>query len=432
MAFKKILKTILPEKIFLWYHTQKARLAAYYYGYPSRELVMIGVTGTKGKTTTANYVWAVLEGGGYTTGLIGTANIRIGGSEVLNSYHMTMPDPFVIQKLLREMVAAGCTHTVMEVTSEGLKQGRQQGIDFDAAIFTNLTPEHLSSHHNNFEEYKTTKGELFRTLALSKKKIIAGKEVKKIICANIDDKESEYYLSFPADLHRTFGVSEADYQAHTISSDPKGVHFSVGSIAYDLSLLGEFNIWNALPAIILGDELEIDILKIKEALYSLTVPGRMEIMQRDSYMVIVDYAHEGASMNYVLDTARGLAGTQKVIVLLGAEGGGRDKTKRAVMGEAVGAKADFVVVSNVDPYEDDPKEIADDIARAAKNAGKTQNKNLFIILDRKKGIKKALSLASPGDVVLITGKGAEQSIVIDGISHPWDDREVVRELLKKV
>ena len=149
---KKLLKNLIPEWVFLVYHWKLAWLAALRYGFPARKLVMIGITGTKGKTTTANFIWSVLEYGGFKSGLIGTANIRIGEVETMNEYHMTMPGPFVIQKILRSMVDAGCQYCVMEATSEGLKQWRHKGIWFDIAVFTNLTPEHLPSHGGSFDK----------------------------------------------------------------------------------------------------------------------------------------------------------------------------------------------------------------------------------------------------------------------------------------
>lgn len=415
-------------------------------------MVIIGITGTKGKTSSANFIWSVLSAGGYKTGLIGTANIRIGEIEMLNKYHMTMPGRFILQKLLKQMVKAGCKYCIVETTSEGTKQWRHYGIFYDIAVFTNLTPEHLEAHSNSFEKYKEAKGEMFKALKNSSRKIINGKEIKKIIIANHNNLHADYYLNFWADKKITYGIEGGsafakatagkEFIAKNIYNNPDGVEFSVGESKYNLNILGKFNVYNALPAIAIGLVSNISPEIIAKGLKNLkSIPGRMEkIDEGQNFLVFVDYAHEKEGMNAVLDTARDLVSQNngKIIVLLGAEGGGRDKVKRPILGEIAAKKADFVIVSNVDPYEDDPKEICEDIAVAAENpsaswrtgGGKVREKNLFVIEDRREGIKKALSLAQENDVVLITGKGAEQSIVIGGKHSPWDDRKIVKEELK--
>ncbi|MDP3710286.1 MAG: UDP-N-acetylmuramyl-tripeptide synthetase [bacterium] len=434
MKLKHFFKKITPQFLFSAYHYCLAWIAAFYYRLPARKLIIIGVTGTKGKTTTANFLWAALNYNGYKTGLISTANIRIGDSEVLNKYHMTMPGRLVSQELLADMVRAGCKFCVAEVTSEGIKQWRHKGIFYDIAVFTGLAPEHLEAHGGSFEEYKKAKGKLFASLAKYKHKILDGKLVPKMIIANYDSEYKDYFLGFWADRKITYGFGEgADFVAKDIKNTPKGVGFSCGLQNYNLNILGDFNVFNSLPAIALGTEIKILPENIKEALAKLeVVPGRMEkIEEGQKFKVIVDYAHEKESMTALLETAEKLVQRgKKIIILLGAEGGGRDKAKRPIMGELSGRKADFVIVSNVDPYEDDPKPILEDIAEAAEKAGKKRGENLFVIEDRREGIKKALSLAQEKDLVLITGKGAEQSIVIGGIRYPWDDRQVVKEELR--
>ncbi|MBI4363340.1 MAG: UDP-N-acetylmuramoyl-L-alanyl-D-glutamate--2,6-diaminopimelate ligase [Candidatus Doudnabacteria bacterium] len=423
LKLKKLIRSILPEWIFLVYHFLLAHLAVFYYGYPAKKLFVVGVTGTKGKTSTANFVWAVLTAGGYKTGQLGTANTRIGEKQTLNRMHMTMPSPFVIQKFLKQMVAAGCTHAVMEATSEGLKLFRHLGIKFDAAIFTNLTPEHLPSHGGSFEKYKQVKAQLMKNLT-----------GEKIIIANADSEYAKFYLGFPAKQKITFGIKQGDLLAENIIANQNGISFAVKNQPYRLSVLGSFNVYNALPAIALGQTLKIGYEQIKQGLENLKlIEGRMQkIEQGQNFTVIVDYAHEKVSMNAALDAVRSMAPKHHVIVLLGAEGGGRDQSKRPAMGEVAATKADFVIISNVDPYDDDPLKIANDIAQAAESSGKTREKNLFIILDRKAGIAQALGLARAGDVVLITGKGAEQSMIIGSKKIPWDDREMVKEELQKL
>ncbi len=433
MSIKSKLKKIIPERLVLQYHKINTIRASRKYNFPSEKMIMIGITGTKGKTTTANFIWSVLQSANIKCGLIGTANIKIGEKEELNKYHMTMPSSKIIQMLLSKMVDSGCSVCVMEVTSEGIKQYRHKGINFDFAVFTNLTPEHLPSHNNSFEQYKTTKQTLFKELCSNKHKNILGQKILKTIIANNDSSHFNDFLKFEAEQKVTFSINNSsDFQAKKISENQQNVIFTLNDKKYSLNILGGFNVYNALPAIIIGEKLGIKYKTIKEGLQCLTlIPGRMEnIKKGQNFKVIVDYAHEKVSMTAVTETAKKMIGKSgKIIVLLGAEGGGRDKAKRAQMGEIVAKNCDFVVVSNVDPYEDDPREIIEDIVRACEKFGKTREKDLFAIEDREEGIKKALSLAKTGDIVLITGKGAEQSITIDGKKYSWDDRRVVKKLL---
>ncbi|MEK7087581.1 MAG: UDP-N-acetylmuramoyl-L-alanyl-D-glutamate--2,6-diaminopimelate ligase [Patescibacteria group bacterium] len=448
MNIKSKIKKLIPERLISFYHLTLAASAAFYCGFPSKNMIVIGITGTKGKTSAANFIWSVLTAGGYKTGLIGTANIRNGDTHMLNKYHMTMPGRFILQKTLKQMLKAGCKFAVVETTSEGIKQWRHYGIFYDVAIFTNLTPEHLEAHGGDFLKYKEAKGRLFASLKNSYRKIIGEREVKKTIIANSDNQHSNYYLSFWADKKITYGLeSMADVIATDIKNTPNGLEFSVGGENFKTNILGKFNMYNALPAFVIGKIFNIPYNKIQEGFTNLKIiPGRMEkIDEGQNFLVFVDYAHEKEGMNAVLDTARDLVSENggppampthagragRVIVLLGAEGGGRDKAKRPVLGEIAAKKADFIVVSNVDPYEDDPREICEDIAVSVEKFGKTRNKDLFVIEDRREGIKKALSLADQNDVVLITGKGSEQSIVIGGKRYPWDDRTVVREELNQ-
>ena len=457
---KKFIKRFLPEKVFLIYHYFLSVIATVLYGFPSKKMIVIGVTGTKGKTSAANFIWACLSAGKEKTGIISTANIRIGNKENLNKYHMTMPGGFVIQKLMAEMVKAGCKYCVVETTSEGIKQYRHVGVYYDIAVFTNLTPEHLQSHGGSFEEYKRMKGKMFAALS-SHKKVLDGKEIEKCVVVNADSEHADYFMAFKAGKKITFGINnkKADYVAENIKETSDlvarpsagvnclaslpaciGVEFDVLDEArkaehFKIGIFGKFNVYNVLPAIAIGRFLGVSDASIKKGLEELSViPGRMEVIDEGrNFLTIVDYAHEKESITCVLEAASNMKGDGgKVIILLGAEGGGRDKAKRPIMGELSAKMADYVVVSNVDPYEDDPKRILEDIACAAEASGKVRGENLFVIEDRRAGIKKALSLAKLGDVVLITGKGAEQSIVIGGKKYYWDDRVVVREELRNL
>ncbi|NTU69674.1 UDP-N-acetylmuramyl-tripeptide synthetase [bacterium] len=433
---KKILRKLIPEKIILAYHYMQSLAAAIIYGFPAKNMIIVGVTGTKGKTSAINYVWSVLNSNGIKTGVISTANVKIGDKEELNKYHMTMPGRFLIQKLLKKMKNENCKYCLVETTSEGLKQFRHIGVYYDIAVFTNLTPEHLPSHEGSFEKYKEAKDLMFKYLEKSSSKYINDQAINKIIIANNDSEFADFYLNHNVDKKITFSMkNKSDFRARLIKESEKGINFIVNNVEYKSHIMGSFNIYNALPAIIIGKEAGLDNEQIKEGISNLSViPGRMEeINLNQDFKVLVDYAHEEQSITNVLKTANKVKDINgKVIILLGAEGGGRDTKKRSIMGKLSAELADYVIISDVDPYEDDRIKIIEDIAVIAEQNGKIRDKNLFTIADRKEGIKKALQLATNGDIVLITGKGAEQSITINGKKSFWDDRTVTKEELHKL
>lgn len=428
-------RKVIPKPIFrfLWpyYHSLMAWVATFYYGFPSRKLIVIGITGTKGKSTTANFIWSSLASGGIKSGLFTTANIRIGDRELPNIYHMTMPSPFIIQKFLSHAILEKCTAAIIETTSEGILQFRHEGINYDFLIFTNLTPEHIRSH-GSFENYRAAKQSLFKELSETPIKILNGTKIPKVIIANADSDEATNFLKFAANKKITFGIKNdsADIKAGNIEETIHGAEFIVDGTKISLKLMGAFNVSNALPAIALGEVLKLNKGDIIKGLENLTViPGRMEVIQRQPFTVIVDYAHEKESLSALLHTAEILKKSGKIILLIGAEGGGRDKTKRPIMGEIGAKRADYLVISNVDPYEESPTAIMNDIADGAKSCGMKVDKNLFLIEDREEGIRKAIFLARPGDFVLITGKGSEQSMIISKRRIPWDDRAIARKIL---
>lgn len=425
----------IPRPIFKfcapYYHWLMAYAAAFYYRFPSRKLIVIGITGTKGKSTTVNFVWSGLTSAGLKSGLFSTANIRIGNRESPNIYHMTMPSPFIIQKFLSHAILEKCTAAIIETTSEGILQFRHKGINYDFLIFTNLTPEHIRSH-GSFENYRAAKQLIFENLSKTSRKFLNGSKIPKVIIANADSDEALNFLKFAADKKVTYGTknNSSDIKANNVKETKSGVAFEVNGKKISLKLLGAFNVLNALPAIALGEVLKLNEKDIIKGLEDLSaIPGRMEVMQQEPFTVIVDYAHEKESLNALLNSADALKKSGKIILLIGAEGGGRDKTKRPIMGEVGARRADYLVVSNVDPYEERPTAIIKDIADGATSCGMKVDKNLFLIEDREEGIRKAIFLAHPGDLVLITGKGSEQSMIIGKRRIPWDDRAVLRKIL---
>lgn len=431
MTLKTAIKKLVPKQLLSLYHLSLAYFGAALYGNPSRKIVVIGVLGTRGKTTTSNYIWSVLTAAGYKVGQTGTANIRIGDEERLNPYHMTMPGRFRIQKLLAEMVKAECEIAIIETPSEGVEQFRHKGIAYDLLVFTVLYPERLAIHNWDPERCTQKSIEPFTELINQPRKKLRDSDVPKTIIVNRDSDSWDRFWNHTADKKISFGTKNpADIQASGIEVFPDGEEFLFLDTKYRLNIPGEYNIMNALPSIAVCHALGIPDKAIYRGLASLsTVPGRMEkISAGQFYDVYVDYAHDGPSMEALLHAAHKMRHTgSKVIIAVGAEGGGRDKEKRPVMGRLCAQLADVVVVTDVDPYEDAPSEIRQEIIDAAIAEGKTLDLNLFNIADRRLGIRKCLSEANSGDIVIITGKGAEQSMEIGGKSIPWDDRRIVRE-----
>lgn len=429
------LKKLIPQSAINSFHYFEAIASSFAYRQPSRHMIVIGVVGSKGKTTLANLLWAALSGDGSKVGLVGTANIRIGHAERLNPYHMTMPGRHRLQKVLAEMQQAGCQYAVMEVPSEGQAQWRHVGVHFDMLIFTNVTRELMASHNYSLEILHEHNKRVFASLS-QKPKTVQGRLQPKILIANSDAEHFTQYFDHIADIKRSYSVTKkSDYRATRIESDATGSSFVINKHSYRIPIAGSINVSNATGAIASALELGKSPQVIARGLQNLTViPGRMERIEAgQKFHVIVDYAHEETGMQALMESAKDMVQKNcKVITLLGAEGGGRDELKRPIMGRIAMLNSDFVILSNVDPYRDNPEKIIADIANGVEESGGKLNKTYWQITDRRAGIAHALALAEPGDLVLITGKGAEQSIVIDGKKSSWDDRQVVREELKKL
>jgi UDP-N-acetylmuramoyl-L-alanyl-D-glutamate--2,6-diaminopimelate ligase len=448
--FKQSLKSFIPDWLLKtlrpFYHGTMALLGNWYFGKPSDKLVVIGVTGTNGKSTTVNLIAKILEEAGSKVGFVSSVNFKIIGEEKLNDLKMTMVNGWLLQKWLRKMVNSGCQYAVLEVSSEGLAQNRQLGINFDIALFTNLTPEHLKSH-GGFENYKQAKAKLFEVISKCSIKRFSltlpspsrergrGEGVQKTIIVNADDQYGNFYASFPAQKHLSYGVKNqsADFVAKDINYSPNGVSFHLQSYVINLKLKGQFDVYNALAAITAAQSQGINLDVCKIALEKIAgVPGRMEVIQEKPFMVLVDYAPEPYALKACYETIKEWP-KNRLIHILGSCGGGRDKSRRKILGEMAGRAANVVIVTNEDPYDDEPMEIIDEVANGALGAGMINNQNLFKVLDRREAIRKALLLAKENDLVLITGKGAEQKMAVaNGQYLDWDDRRVVREELAKL
>jgi len=454
---KKILKKIIPKPVLRFYHWFLACLSAFVYGYPSRKMIVIGVTGTAGKSTVVNLLCDILEQAGFKVGITTTFNFKIAGKEEVNEKKMTMLGRFSLQRLLKQMLNAGCQYAIIETTSQGIRQYRHLGINYDVGIFTNLSPEHIESH-GSFEKYRKAKQEFFRHLSRSKRKTINNKIIKKVNIVNLDDESAARFLKFNVDEKYGYTLKNSKSEipnpkqiaysaevasatkagqnpkfkiikAENIKLTDKGSEFTINKLDFKIDLLGKFNIYNSLSAICAVLSQRIDLNVCAKALKKVKkMPGRMETVIDKPFTVIIDYAHTPDSLEKVYQTIRNQQSTinnQQLISVLGSAGGGRDKRKRPILGALAEKYCDKIIITNEDPYNEDPKEIIDQIAFGIK--GKKFQK----IVDRRKAIQKALNMAQKGDIVVITGKGCEPWIMgPNGQKIAWDDREIVREEIK--
>jgi UDP-N-acetylmuramoyl-L-alanyl-D-glutamate--2,6-diaminopimelate ligase len=412
------LKALVPAPLVSVYHYSLARLAQLAYGDPSKDLVVIGVTGTNGKTTTAYFLAKALEATGAKTGCTTTAVMKIGDREWLNKTKMTMPGRFFLQRMLRDMVRAGCTYAVIETSSQGLVQHRHVGIHYQIGVFTNLTPEHIEAH-GGFENYKKAKRILF--------------EHVKTAVINADSEYGPYYAETPGlEQVEWYGIGKGKgLRALDVDMQADGSSFTVEGRPMHVALPGEYNISNALAALATCRALHLDLAKPMEALSKVArVPGRFErVDSGQPWTVIVDYAPEPESFRRLYE-ALALIPKTRTIHVLGSCGGGRDVARRPILGRMAAERADIVIVTNEDPYDDDPQGIIDQVAEGAITGGKKDGQNLFRMLDRREAIMKAMALARPGDLVVLTGKGCEPWICLsNGRKMPWDEIQAAKDAI---
>jgi len=368
---KEIVKKIIPSFALEWYHLVLAFLGAFFYGFSAKRLTVIGVTGTNGKSTVVAMTARILEEGGLSTAFFSSASIKAGGEEKPNTLRMTMPGRFVLQRFLRRAADAGCRCAVLEVSSEGIKQSRHRFIDFEEAVFTNLSPEHIESH-GSFENYRKAKGKLF-------------KAARKVHILNLDDENTEYFLSFPAEKKYGYtmeGNNSASPGMITVEAENptaagEGISFRINDIPFSIPMLGDFNISNALAAVCVGLSQGVSLENCRKALSDMRgVPGRMELVVKSPFKVVVDYAFTPNALEKVYRAIKGNFHPGKMICVLGAAGGGRDKWKRPVLGKIAREHCDSIIVTNEDPYNEDPEEI---IGQVIKGAGAEAVK----VLDRR-------------------------------------------------
>jgi UDP-N-acetylmuramoyl-L-alanyl-D-glutamate--2,6-diaminopimelate ligase len=441
--FLSKIKKFIPPFIFEFlsptYHWIYSFLGALIYRFPSNHLILVGVTGTNGKTTVVHMLSSILSLTDKTAH-ISSVSFKINDQEETNYYKMTMPGRFFVQKFLRKAVDAGCKYAVIEVTSEGIKQFRSNFLNFDVAVFTNLSREHIE-RHGSFENYRLAKQKLFQQLILQPRKIIDGKKIYKTIVVNASDKNAENFTKYNADevlgfaseniiVRNRIGKPIPLLIYQNVKSMGHGMSFSIENNVYFLPMFGEFNIQNAAAAITVSYALQIKNSLVKKALENFHgVSGRMEVVHQKP-LVLIDYAHTPEALKNLYSAIKTGIYNQKprkLVCVLGAAGGGRDKWKRPELGKIADKFCDNIFITNEDPYDEDPRKIMDDVASGVKN------KKPHLILDRKIAIHKALASAQYDDAVVISGKGSEPWMMLaDNKKIKWDDRKIARDEIEKL
>ena len=434
-------RAALPQLVVRSARAALASAAAWWYGDPSREIGVVGVTGTDGKTTTSVLAVGGLEAAGVPSGLVGTIATKIGGVREENPEHVTTPEAPVLQATLRAMVDAGDRAAVIETTSHGLALDRVAAIGYDAAIITNLTHEHLE-FHGTWEAYRDAKLSLFERLATGPRnppKPSVGWPRTAIV--NADDPSAGLFAAVGREAGArviTYGTDpDADVRATHVAEDARGLRIAHvgpdGAAELELRLAGRFNVHNALAVVALGSALHLDPAAVRAGLAGVEgVPGRMERIEAGQpFGVVIDYAHTPASLGTVLDLLAPVAAARGggLIAVFGSAGE-RDVAKRPMMGRIAGERCRLVVVTDEDPRGEDREAILGEIAAGAEAAGRRRGHDLLLVPDRRAAIAAAFERARPGDVVLLAGKGHERSIIGPAGPLPWDERTAALEALE--
>lgn len=397
-------------------------IVPFFHDYPAEKMRIIGITGTNGKTTTSYITRAILRAAGYKVGLIGTIQIMI--EDETFEIHNTTPDVVELQETLANMRDAGMDYVVMEVSSHALDQERVAGIEFDTAVFTNLTQDHLD-YHKTLENYKRAKAKLFDHVSEM------GKKRSKTAVINIDDAASKTMLAHAKCKHLTYAIEKkadlmaSDVHVHAAGMEMTLTHERLGARHIHLQITGIFNVYNVMSAVGAALAEHIEPAVIERALTDFTsVPGRFELVKTGApFAIVVDYAHTPDGVKNVLETARKIA-KKRIIAVFGC-GGDRDKTKRPIMGRLAAELADVVIATSDNPRTEPPRIILDEVEAGVeeKIAGKHHEK----IIDRREAIFRAAELAEEGDIIAILGKGHEDYQILKDKTIHFDDREVARE-----
>lgn len=420
----RFIKRFIPKKLFdslaPAYHYMLAFAGALVFGFPSRHLTVIAVTGTKGKSSTTEMINAAFEAAGHKTILLNTIRWKVGEDSRPNNLKMTVPGRFFLQRMLRAGKHTGCDTAIIELSSEAASQYRHKFIYLDALVFTNLSPEHIESH-GSFENYRKAKLSLTETLCRRLKE-------RSVIVANADDPESFAFLSCGA--LEQFPFSLKDAEPYEIKAN--GVKFAYKDTPIESPLRGEFNLRNMIAAATVAEAFGVSLTAIKEGLEKLSIiKGRVEFVRpsldsardKQSFDLVVDYAHTSGSLTELYKAFE----SQRKICVLGNTGGGRDKWKRPLMAGVADTFCDEVILTNEDPYDEDPDKIIEEMLPGFKTKEPT------IVMNRREAIAEAISRAKGGDAVLITGKGTDPYIMLaDGKKLPWSDYDVAKEELEKL
>lgn len=408
-----------------------AWLAATFYNHPGRKLTVIGVTGTDGKTTTSNLIFQILKAAGIPAGMISTVNAVIGDQEIDTGFHVTTPEAPDVQRYLAQMVAAGSQAVVLETTSHGLAQHRVTGCEYDIAVVTNITHEHLD-YHGSYPEYRAAKGRMFAHLETTVEKPHGN---YRIAVLNADDENSFSYLDdLVTGKKLVYALGHpADLTSANLRNSPAGVDFYATGLGYNhevhIALPGKYNVSNCLAALAVAAALGIDPAAAIAGVSRLKgVPGRMEgIDLGQDFTAIVDFAHTPNALKVTLETAREMT-TGRVIAIFGSAGL-RDRQKRRLMAEVSVRLADVTILTAEDPRTESLKDILAEMAEAAEVAGGVEGSTFFRVPDRGDAIRLGIKLAQPGDLVISCGKGHEQSMCFKTTEYAWDDRIAMRAAL---
>ncbi len=412
-------KSLIPQSVKNLYHLAQAVLANLWYGFPSRRLTIIGVTGTDGKTTTVQLLSRIFEEAGKKVAMASTINFKLGDKEWVNTSKHTTLGSFATQKFLRQASDEQCDIVIIETASHALDQYRVWGVRYAVAVITNVTREHLD-YHKTMARYRRAKKRLF--------------DKAKVAVVNLDMDSPEEFLQGKYEKTITYSTQESSAQAlaHDIRLRLDGSTFAVDDQTFDLALPGMFNIENALAAISVGITQGVSLEVMACALAKVTgVPGRMEkITNTRGIEILIDYAVTPNALEklYALVSEMKPYKTSRIIAVFGACGD-RDRGKRPMMGAIVSSYADVIILTNEDPYFENPERIVNEISKGI--TGKKRGKTYFHVMNRRKAIQKALKLAQEGDIVVITGKGAEETMAIGRERISWNDKRTVQEILQK-
>jgi len=440
-TIKKILRSVLYSLPWLYdaYHRGQGMAAATMFGFPSTKMRVIGITGTNGKTTTANILAHILEASGAKVGMATTVNIWTGNRKWTNETKMTTLSPFALQGLLRQMANNKCQYAIVETTSHALAQHRTWGIFYDMAVFTNLTHDHLD-YHKTFENYRTAKGKLFRELTQDLRK----PGMPKISIVNLNDPSAAYFDQFAADQKYYFAIDKVETPAlpdallwaNNIHEGRQHTYFTLntpkGGIDIKLHLPGRFNVSNAMAAASSAFALGINIQTIQQGIESAwQIPGRMEYVPNNKDLdIMVDYAHTPDGFDKVFQALRPIA-RGRIVAVFGATGN-RDRTKRPILGQIASQFADEIILTEEDPGTEDAHQIIKEILPGIDKHKFVEGVNLHIILDRKSAVHYALTHAKPNDLVLLLAMGAQTVMVRGDKKIPYNEREVVQQILQSM